>query len=116
MAQDRDLGAGRLEVALTTDAGDNVYPGEKIHLKLSIKNTGNNGYTGLTATLSDGTDVWRFASRRREFRAHRVGARAERRGHCSGGRHERQRRGGLRRPWEELTITTQGREPGVVPT
>ena len=44
-----------LEAALTTDAGDNVYPGEKIHLKLSIKNTGNNGYTGLTATLSDGT-------------------------------------------------------------
>ena len=44
-----------LEAALTTDAGDNVYPGEKIHLKLNIKNTGNNGYTGLTATLSDGT-------------------------------------------------------------
>lgn len=44
-----------LEAALTTDAGDNVYPGEKIHLTLSIKNTGNNGYTGLTATLSDGT-------------------------------------------------------------
>ena len=49
------LAQNGLEAALTTDAGDNVYPGEKIHLKLSIKNTGNNGYTGLTATLSDGT-------------------------------------------------------------
>ena len=47
------LAQNGLEAALTTDAGDNVYPGEKIHLKLSIKNTGNNGYTGLTATLSD---------------------------------------------------------------
>ena len=44
-----------LEAALTTDAGDNVYPGEKIHLTLTLKNTGNNGYTGLTATLEDGT-------------------------------------------------------------
>ena len=44
-----------LEAALTSDAGDNVYPGEKIHLTLTLKNTGNNGYTGLTATLEDGT-------------------------------------------------------------
>ena len=49
------LAQAGLEAALSTDAGDNVYPGEKIHLTLSIKNTGNNGYTGLTATLSDGT-------------------------------------------------------------
>ena len=46
-----------LEAALTTDAGDNVYPGEKIHLTLTLKNTGSNGYTGLTATLSDGTAI-----------------------------------------------------------
>ena len=44
-----------LEAELTTDAGDNVYPGEKIHLTLTLKNTGSNGYTGLTATLADGT-------------------------------------------------------------
>ena len=44
-----------LEAALTSDAGDNVYPGEKFHLTLTLKNTGNNGYTGLTATLEDGT-------------------------------------------------------------
>ena len=104
-----------LEAALTTDAGDNVYPGEKIHLKLSIKNTGNNGYTGLTATLSDGTvmasDISLAAGR--EFRAdHRVGARTERRGHRSGGRHERQRRGGLRR-FRRADDHHAGREPGA---
>ena len=53
------VGASRLNIILngqlTTDAGDNVYPGEKIHLTLTLKNTGSNGYTGLTATLADGT-------------------------------------------------------------
>ena len=67
----------------------------KIHLKLSIKNTGKNGYTGLTATLSDGTvmasDISLAAGanfeQTIEWAPAQSGAVT-----CSGGRHERQRR------------------------
>ena len=46
-----------LEAELTTDAGENLYPGEKVNVTLTMKNSGNSGYTGLTATLSDGTVI-----------------------------------------------------------
>lgn len=46
-----------LEAQLKTDAGENLYPGEKINVTLTMKNSGNSGYTGLTATLSDGTVI-----------------------------------------------------------
>ena len=46
-----------LEAQLKTDAGENLYPGEKINVTLTRKNSGNSGYTGLTATLSDGTVI-----------------------------------------------------------
>ena len=46
-----------LEVELKAENTKNVYPGEKLALTLSMKNTGNTAYTGLNATLSDGTSV-----------------------------------------------------------
>ena len=49
------LAENGLEAQLKTDAGENLYPGEKINVTLTMKNSGNSGYTGLTATLSDGT-------------------------------------------------------------
>lgn len=51
------LAENGLEAQLKTDAGENLYPGEKINVTLTMKNSGNSGYTGLTATLSDGTVV-----------------------------------------------------------
>ena len=46
-----------LEVYLTAEKTADVYPGEKIALTLELKNTGNGSYTGLTALLSDGTEI-----------------------------------------------------------
>ena len=44
-----------LEAALSAKNAEDVYPGEKVALTVSLKNTGSQAYTGLTATLSDGT-------------------------------------------------------------
>ena len=46
-----------LEVELKAANTSDVYPGEKIKLTLVMKNTGNTGYTGLNASLSDGTEI-----------------------------------------------------------
>ncbi|MGN0996994.1 MAG: hypothetical protein ACI4PG_08785 [Candidatus Ventricola sp.] len=46
-----------LEVELKAENTKNVYPGERLTLTLSMKNTGNTAYTALNATLSDGTSV-----------------------------------------------------------
>jgi len=46
-----------LEVTLSAKSTEDVYPGEKVALTVSIKNTGDSSYTGLSATLSDGTQV-----------------------------------------------------------
>ena len=46
-----------LEVYLTAENAENVYPGEKIALTVELKNTGDGSYTGLDVTLSDGTEV-----------------------------------------------------------
>ncbi len=46
-----------LEIELTTDHAENVYPGEKITLKVELKNTGNGSYKDLKALLSDGTEI-----------------------------------------------------------
>lgn len=44
-----------LEAALSAKNAEDVYPGERVALTVSLKNTGSQSYTGLTATLSDGT-------------------------------------------------------------
>lgn len=44
-----------LEASLSAKNAEDVYPGEAVALTVSIKNTGSQSYTGLTATLSDGT-------------------------------------------------------------
>lgn len=44
-----------LEAALSAKNAEDVYPGEQVALTVSLKNTGSQSYTGLTATLSDGT-------------------------------------------------------------
>ena len=46
-----------LEVELKAGNVKNVYPGEKIDLTVVMKNTGDTAYTGLTAALSDGTQL-----------------------------------------------------------
>ena len=46
-----------LEIALTAENAENVYPGEKIALTVALKNTGNGSYKDLKAVLSDGTEV-----------------------------------------------------------
>lgn len=47
-----------LEAALSAKNAEDVYPGEQVALTVSLKNTGSQSYTGLTATLSDGTVVF----------------------------------------------------------
>ena len=44
-----------LEASLSAKNAEDVYPGEQVALTVALKNTGNQAYTGLTATLSDGT-------------------------------------------------------------
>ena len=44
-----------LEASLSAKNAEDVYPGEQVALTVAIKNTGSQAYTGLTATLSDGT-------------------------------------------------------------
>ncbi|MBQ7887394.1 MAG: hypothetical protein IJ313_10945 [Clostridia bacterium] len=46
-----------LEVYLTAEKTEDIYPGEKVALELELKNTGDGAYTGLSAVLSDGTEV-----------------------------------------------------------
>jgi len=46
-----------LEVYLTAEKAEDIYPGEKVALKVELKNTGDQSYTDLTAVLSDGTQV-----------------------------------------------------------
>jgi len=46
-----------LEIYLTAENAENVYPGEKIALKVELKNTGDGSYKDLKAVLSDGTEV-----------------------------------------------------------
>lgn len=46
-----------LEAELKAENTQNVYPGEKLALTLELKNTGDTAYSGLSATLSDGTPV-----------------------------------------------------------
>lgn len=44
-----------LEASLSAKNAEDVYPGEQVALTVALKNTGSQSYTGLTATLSDGT-------------------------------------------------------------
>ena len=44
-----------LEASLSAKNAEDVYPGEKVALTVALKNTGSQSYTGLTATLNDGT-------------------------------------------------------------
>ena len=44
-----------LEVALSAKTTENIYPGESVEMTLSLKNSGNTAYSGLSASLSDGT-------------------------------------------------------------
>ncbi|MDO5377931.1 MAG: hypothetical protein Q4G52_06320 [Clostridia bacterium] len=44
-----------LDVTLTAENTENIYPGENVKMTLDIKNSGNTAYTGLSAVLSDGT-------------------------------------------------------------
>ncbi|MBQ8618340.1 MAG: hypothetical protein IJ418_12660 [Clostridia bacterium] len=46
-----------LEVYLTAEKTEDIYPGEKVALTVELKNTGDGSYTGLTTLLSDGTEV-----------------------------------------------------------
>lgn len=46
-----------LEAELKAEKTENLYPGETIKLAIELKNTGNTAYSGLTATLSDGTEL-----------------------------------------------------------
>ena len=46
-----------LEVYLTAEKAEDIYPGEKVALELELKNTGDGSYTGLSAVLSDGTEI-----------------------------------------------------------
>lgn len=46
-----------LEIELTAEKTEDIYPGEKIALTLNLKNTGSGSYTGLNAVLSDGTEI-----------------------------------------------------------
>lgn len=46
-----------LEVYLTAEKAEDIYPGEKVALKAELKNTGDQSYTDLSVVLSDGTEV-----------------------------------------------------------
>ena len=44
-----------LDVMLKASNPSNLYPGERVSMTLTMKNSGNTAYSALTATLSDGT-------------------------------------------------------------
>ena len=44
-----------LEVTLSAKTTENIYPGEIVDMTLTLKNSGNTAYSGLSASLSDGT-------------------------------------------------------------
>lgn len=46
-----------LEAFVKADKTEDIYPGEAVKLTVSLKNSGDSAYTGLTAELSDGTPV-----------------------------------------------------------
>ena len=46
-----------LEVELKAESVKNLYPGEKVELTIALKNTGDGAYSGLSAALSDGTQL-----------------------------------------------------------
>lgn len=46
-----------LEVELKASSTDKIYPGEQITLTLTMKNSGESAYSGLSAQLSDGTVI-----------------------------------------------------------
>ena len=46
-----------LEIYLSAENAENVYPGEKIALTAELKNTGDGSYKDLKVVLSDGTEV-----------------------------------------------------------
>lgn len=47
-----------LEASLSAKNAEDVYPGGKVALTVALKNTGSQSYTGLSATLSDGTEAF----------------------------------------------------------
>lgn len=47
-----------LEASLSAKNAEDVYPGGKVALTVELKNTGSQSYTGLSATLSDGTEAF----------------------------------------------------------
>ncbi|MBQ8094226.1 MAG: hypothetical protein IJ242_11710 [Clostridia bacterium] len=46
-----------LEITLSAENTDNIYPGESIGLTAKLKNTGNSAYMGLAIRLNDGTEI-----------------------------------------------------------
>ena len=44
-----------LDVMLKASNPSNLYPGERVSMTLTMKNSGNTAYSALTSTLSDGT-------------------------------------------------------------
>ncbi len=46
-----------LEASIKVDKAENIYPGEKLKLSVTFKNSGEHAYTGLSAELSDGTPI-----------------------------------------------------------
>lgn len=46
-----------LELTLSAENTENLYPGENIELTAKLKNTGNSAFLGLGVTLMDGTEV-----------------------------------------------------------
>ena len=46
-----------LEVEISAENTENLYPGERVAIAFSIKNSGETPFTNLVATLSDGTPI-----------------------------------------------------------
>ena len=46
-----------LEAAIEVTPAENIYPGEAVEVKLTIKNDGESAYSGLKATMPDGAVV-----------------------------------------------------------
>ncbi|MBQ9008397.1 MAG: hypothetical protein IJ088_03585 [Clostridia bacterium] len=46
-----------LELTISAENTENLYPGESIDLTAKLKNTGNSAFLGLAVTLMDGTEV-----------------------------------------------------------
>ena len=44
-----------LDVSIAGDGLDNVYPGQNLELSLTMRNTGESAYSGLSVTLPDGS-------------------------------------------------------------